>query len=58
MTLNVKAGNRTKEAVLAGNVAANKLEFVYTVDESDEGTLTATGEVNVKDGRRSRNDTM
>lgn len=50
VSLNIKVGDERKEAALVGNAAEDILEFAYTIDESDEGILTATGEVNVKDG--------
>lgn len=49
VTLNVQVGDETKEAVLIGNVSSDTLAFLYTVEEGDQGKVTAKAEVNVKE---------
>lgn len=49
VTLNIQAGDEVKEAALIGNVSADTLAFGYTIQESDEGTIKALAEVNVKE---------
>lgn len=50
VTLEVVVGDKTKEAVLAGNVDKDTLKFIYSVEDSDSGSVTATGKVHIKDG--------
>ena len=50
VTLNVEVGEEIKEAELVGNVDEDTLAFCYTIADTDSGTVTATAEVNVKEG--------
>ena len=49
VTLNVRVGDKVREAQLEGNTTENTLRFVYKVTAEDTGKVVVTGEVNTKD---------
>ena len=49
VTLNVRVGDKVREAQLKGNTTENTLRFVYKVTAEDTGKVVVTGEVNTKD---------
>ena len=49
VTLNVRVGDKVREAQLEGNTTENTLRFVYEVTAEDTGKVVVTGEVNTKD---------
>ncbi len=50
VTLDIKTGNKVKEALLVGNTAADTLKFVYEIESGDAGTVVATADVHIKEG--------
>lgn len=55
VTLNVKVGSEVREASLIGNVDSDTLAFSYTFTDADDGVVTATAEVNIKEGGVAEN---
>ena len=49
VTLNVRVGDKVREAQLEGNTTEDTLRFVYKVTAEDTGKVVVTGEVNTKD---------
>lgn len=50
VTLDVIVGDQTKEATLVGNADKDTLKFIYSIEETDSGAVTATGNVHLKEG--------
>ncbi len=50
VTLDIKAGDRVKEAALVGNTSADTLKFVYEIEKDDAGEAIVTGNVHIKEG--------